>query len=272
MQYLGQHFLKNKAILEKIADSLDLGKGDVVIEIGPGHGELTEVLGGRVWGLGGRVITIEKDRKLVRELKNKIEIRWKRSKDTVEVIEGDALKILKTLPDTLYPKPYKLAGNIPYYITGHLLRILSELEHKPKTITLLIQQEVAERIVARPPRMNLLAAITQSWAEPKIIARAGKRDFSPPPNVDSAIVTLCPKPHAPASPAGGLNPRFFDFLRILFKQPRKTILNNLSAGEKKEAIVAKIARTGIYPGGRPQNLSLKEMQNLFKALYNSRKQ
>jgi 16S rRNA (adenine1518-N6/adenine1519-N6)-dimethyltransferase len=255
MQRLGQHFLKNKEIITKIVNTLHIKSGDIIIEIGPGHGELTEQL-------VTRIIAVEKDRQLAHYLKKKFE-----NKKNIEIIDGDILKLLPSLvADYLLPVTnYKVVGNIPYYITGHLLRILSELEHKPETITLLIQKEVAERIVAEPPSMNLLAAVTQSWAEPKIIAHVRRKEFFPPPQVDSAVITLSPKPHS-------LNPRYFAFLRTLFKQPRKTIVNNLMTDDEfqmtKGELTQKLQEINIDPGARPQNLSLTEIQNLFAALYN----
>src|SRR4030043_2274654 len=156
---LGQNFLMNKFKLRKIADALEFKKGDTIIEIGPGHGELTKEI--RNKNKEVKIITIEKDEKLAKDLKNKI-YNLKLDKN-IEVIEGDALKILPTL-NTKYKiqnKKYKLVGNIPYYITGYLLRILGGLKLKPSIIVLTIQKEVAQRICVRPPHMNLLAASVQ---------------------------------------------------------------------------------------------------------------
>lgn len=281
MQRLGQHFLKNKAVLEKIADSLNPKRDDIVIEIGPGHGELTkELLQHPV-----HVIAIEKDRRLADLLKRNAKLLISNDKSNpndqmskLEVQTGNALKILPSLIRNLKlgigHSNYKVVGNIPYYITGYLLRILSELERKPETITLLIQKEVAERITAKPPHLNLLAAVTQSWAKPTIIARVGKKDFSPPPKVDSAVITLIPRgTHGlPAQAGYPLNPRYFEFLRVLFKQPRKTTANNLAVIYSNKAVISgKLRDLNINPSVRPQNLSLGEIQNLFTALYNLKK-
>ena len=177
MAKLGQHFLKNKTKLRKIVEALELKDGDVVIEIGPGHGELTDELRSANHKL--KIIAIEKDEELAESLKEK----FKNNKN-IKIIEGDALKLLPQLTDdqrlTIYDKRlttdnYKIAGNIPYYITGYLFRILGELENKPSLIVLLIQKEVAERVCARPPKMSLLAASVQFWAEPKIISNVSKK-------------------------------------------------------------------------------------------------
>ncbi len=278
MQRLGQHFLKNKRILEKIVDALNIKSGDVIVEIGPGHGELTKKLLERPV----TVVAIEKDLRLVDLLTKNFKVQISNSKSNpksqlpkLNVINADALKALPSLTENLSFDicHLKLVGNIPYYITGHLLRILSELEHKPEIITLLIQKEVAERVVAHPPKMNLLAAVTQSWSEPKIIARVGKKDFSPPPKVDSAVITLVPK--SPLSTPSTRGTEYYPFLRILFQQPRKTIANNLTAKSKfqisKDELTQELKQININPGDRPQNLSLAEIQNLFATLYNERK-
>ena len=185
---LGQQFIKNKTANEKIIAALDLKPEKTVIEIGPGEGALTFPLLKK----GARVIAIEKDLLLVERLK----VGGKRK--NLEIINGDILKILPELPLTLHPKlsNYKLVGNIPYYITGKLLRILSELENKPSLTILMIQKEVAERLTAKPPKMNLLAAAVQFWAEPKIIFTLKPTDFNPLPKVDSAAIKLTPLPSA----------------------------------------------------------------------------
>ena len=178
-KYLGQHFLKNKSVVEKIISVLQLQEGDNVIEIGAGHGELTlELLKHPI-----DLVAIEKDKELAEELKNK-SASWRTK---LKIIEGDALKFLKIGSPV---GEWKLVGNIPYYITGHLLRIVSELEKKPFITILTVQKEVAERIIAEPPKMNRLAAITQFWADPQIIAVLSPNNFDPPPEVESAIIKL----------------------------------------------------------------------------------
>lgn len=249
---LGQHFLINRRVLEKIAAALCIKSGETVIEIGPGHGELTELLVDKF--LVFRIIAVEKDKHLYEHLKNKFE-----NQKEVKIIEGDILKLLNPLTKSykLKTKIYKLTGNIPYYITGYLLRLIGELENKPELIILTIQKEVAERITAEPPKMNLLAASVQFWAEPEIIGIIPKKDFKPTPKVNSAIIKLVPKSHI-------LNSKFYyPFIKILFKQPRKTILNNLRAGGwDKEKIQVICEKLEINPNLRPQNLSLGQIAKL----------
>src|SRR3990167_9050292 len=219
--YLGQHFLINKKKIEKIIEALDLKSGDVVVEIGPGKGALTIPLCENCQKLGCKIIAVEKDKDLADDLKNKI---YDLGLDkNIEIIEGDALKTLPRLihNSELRIKNYKIVGNIPYYITGYLLRILGELENKPSLIVLTIQKEVAQRVCAKPPKMNLLAASIQFWAEPKIIGSVSKKDFWPIPKVDSAIIKLTPLTLLVRSSIQCNKEKYYEFIKILFKQPRK---------------------------------------------------
>lgn len=272
-RYLGQHFLINKRQLRKFVGALEIKPGDTIIEIGPGHGELTLLLARNFqFPISNfQIIAIEKDKKLVQVLQKKFA-----SDKNIKIIEGDALKILPELCFKFQVSGFKITGNIPYYITGRLLRILAELKPKPKLIVLIIQKEVARRIIAKPPRMNLLAASVQFWAEPEIIDYIPKRDVRPQPKVDSAIITLMPTSAGKQIDAD----RYYRLIRLLFKQPRKTIINNLVAGIKypafanalagrqvlrakdKEEIIKKLIKFGINPSDRPQNLSIKQIQQL----------
>jgi len=279
MPKLGQHFLINKKKIKKIIEALELKKGDTIIEIGPGHGELTEKL--KVKSLKLKVIAIEKDKKLAGAIRNLIEIQ--KLRNYVEIIEGDALKILLKLTKSykLKTKSYKIVGNIPYYITGRLLRILSELENKPSLIVLTVQKEVAERLIAQPPKMNLLAASVQFWAKPEIIGYISKKDFRPAPKVDSAIIKLeadrCGSMRKLEADRCGLKQNYYRLIKILFKQPRKTILNNILEAEKRgfmriiEAdkrgfLTKKLHKIVINPQDRPQNLTIKQIIKLSSIL------
>lgn len=260
MVKLGQHFLKNKNKIKKIVEALELKSGDVVIEIGPGHGELTNEL--RIMNNELRIIAIEKDRELVKLLRNKF-----KTDKNIEIIEGDVLKILPNLIKNLKLETisYKIVGNIPYYITGYLLRIIGELKNKPELSVLTVQKEVAERTVAEPPKNNLLAASVQFWAEPEIIDYVPKSDFEPQPKVDSAIVALRPRNKR------GINAeqrvRYYKFIKILFKQPRKTILNNLRLmADNPQLLMEKLQKLGINSQNRPQNLTLEQIIRLSELI------
>ncbi|MDP1538977.1 MAG: 16S rRNA (adenine(1518)-N(6)/adenine(1519)-N(6))-dimethyltransferase RsmA [bacterium] len=276
-KYFGQHFLKNKNKIKKIIEALDLKSGDKVIEIGPGHGELTFAVIKKLSNLvikNFKIIAIEKDKKLADILKKSIETKWKFNGNSIEIIQGDVLKILPNLITQLPNYPitnYKIIGNIPYYITGYLLRVLAELERKPSLIVLTIQKEVAQRIIAESPRMNLLAASVQFWAEPEIIGYISKKDFRPVPKVDSAIIKLIPFIETITRDSIEKE-KYYRFTKILFRQPRKTILNNLINAElrrnlrgttqKKEEVIQKLHQIGINPSDRPQNLNIEQILKL----------
>jgi 16S rRNA (adenine1518-N6/adenine1519-N6)-dimethyltransferase len=281
MQKLGQHFLKNAAALEKIAAAVAPADGELIIEIGPGHGELTIPLIQALQKVDGRIFCIEKDQALIAELKIFAEKENSAGNaGHMNIIEGDALKLLPEVVSgfslnltqeatkaAAHPVRYKIAGNIPYYITGKLLRIISELEHKPERTVLLIQKEVAERICAAPPDMNRLAASVQFWANARVIAHVPRKDFSPPPDVDSAVIVLDKKD---AEDAPLIEPAlYYRAVRAIFAQPRKTILNNVSdaarEGAKKDTIAVRLQKIGVDPGARPQDLDMEQIVAVAKA-------
>lgn len=257
-QKLGQHFLINEKVLQKIASALELEKNDVVIEIGPGHGELTDALL-QIANNEAQIIAIEKDPVLAQALTEKY-----RNQKNIQIIEGDAREKLEAISSKL-KAPYKLAGNIPYYLTGFLFRIVGELPQKPSNIVFTIQKEVAERIATAPPKMSLIAASIQIWAEPKIISIIPKRDFLPTPKVDSAILQLIPHKNMP--PKEKME-KYYRLIKIIFKQPRKTILNNLSfgLGRPKSELEEELAKIGIPPEERPSFLSANQLLELINFL------
>ncbi len=261
---LGQHFLKNKSVIPKIVAALELKAGETVIEIGPGEGALTFPLLEKCRTVGCKLIAIEKDRELVDKLKS-LKVAG------LEIIGGDALEVLPTLiHNSSFVIPgFKLVGNIPYYITGHLLRVIGELENKPALSVLMIQKEVAERVCAAPPKMNLLAAATQIWAEPEIIARLKPKDFDPPPKVDSAVIKLTTQQLTTKDSglrAAGYTPRaeYYKLIKLIFKQPRKTAVNNLTNGLKitKKEAVELVKSVGLPENARPQDFRLKQLIEL----------
>jgi 16S rRNA (adenine1518-N6/adenine1519-N6)-dimethyltransferase len=258
---LGQNFLTDKNKIRNIVSALDLKNGDTVIEIGPGHGEITKELGIRSKGLGIKIIAIEKDERLAEKFREDI----KTDGNNIEIITGDALKILPQLVinHLLQTTHYKLVGNIPFYITGFLLRVLSELDKKPDTMVLTLQKEVAERICARSPKMNLLAASVQYWANPEIVEIIPKKYFNPIPKVDSAVIRMTMKKPERKKDR---QENYYKFIKILFKQPRKTILNNLSVKKgSAEANIGKLRNLGIDPALRPQDLSTENIAQLSES-------
>ena len=250
--------MKDTSVLEKIAAAIDIAPTDIVVEIGPGHGELTE----HILKFGPeKIIAIERDEKLATSLREQVT-----SKSGLEIIRGDALKILPKVPITyhLKPKTFKIAGNIPYYITGKLLRTIGELKEKPSLTVLTIQKEVAERLCAEPPEMNLLAASVRFWGEPKIIRTISRNAFRPRPKVESAIIQIVTRETSTSEEESA---KYYAFIKALFKQPRKTILNNLTDGSNhtKKEVEKFLVSHGVEPKLRPQNLDIDTINNLSQS-------
>ncbi len=255
MHRLGQHFLKNRGVIKAIVAALEITPKDTIIEIGSGLGTLTFPLADACARLGCRLIAIEKDKKLFEELVTK-----KKELGKSEIVCGDALTLINSFTHEL--ENWKLVGNIPYYITGRLLRTIGESKRKPILSILMLQREVAERISAAPPRMNLLAAATQIWAAPHIIARLTPQDFSPPPKISSAVIALETR-RAPQLEGADLK-NYYRFIRALFKQPRKTVWNNLRAGLSisETALARLLNEAHISKNARPQDIPLSVLIKL----------
>ena len=253
---LGQHFLKNKEKIKKIINALEISQNDFILEVGPGHGELTKEILKKSKNKKVFVLGIEKDKKLVLKLRK--EIKNKKFK----ILCRDILKILPKIKNFLPENSnFKIVGNIPYYLTGKLLRILSKLETKPVFSVFTLQKEVGERIVSKPPNNNKLSAILNFWAEPKIITYISKNDFYPRPKIDSIVLKLITK-----NQKLKINEKlYYKTVNILFKQPRKTILNNIllelkiKNPKEKEELFQKIQSLGINPLYRPQNIGENEI-------------
>lgn len=249
---LGQHFLVNPRVLDKIVAAAEISKNDVVLEVGPGTGNLTKKLAEKA----GKVIAIEKDRRLIELLKETFK------NTNVEIAEGDILKLdietlFKNSKLEIGNSDYKVVGNIPYYITSHFLRTVFEKWPRPKLIVLTVQKEVAQRIVAKPPRMNLLALSVQFFSEPKIIGYISKKNFRPRPKVDSAIIKLIPKEKPAVDPE-----KFFKLVRTGFSQKRKQLKNNLYKvlGHKTIEILNK---AGVAPKARTEELSISDWLKIY---------
>lgn len=255
MQKLGQHFLLQRGATRKIVDALSIEEGDTILEIGGGHGELTVPLAEACTAHNARLISIERDGELVTHL------RTQEALSHAQIIYGD---VLHELPKLVHGEieNYKIVGNIPYYLTGRLFRILGALTPKPSRTVLMIQKEVALRLTAHPPHMNRLAAAVQFWAEPRTLFFVPRTHFNPPPEVDSAVVALTRKslPHELVALQG----RYEETMRMLFSQPRKTILNNLTdaaqfSGRNKKEVAQLLQDAGIDPTLRPQNETIDDI-------------
>lgn len=249
---LGQNFLRDRRYLGGIVRALGLDREDDVLEIGPGTGVLTAALA----EVAREVIAVELDPHLVSLLREEFA-----GEHNVRVLEGDALH---TDPADLFPGPYKLAGNIPYYITGPILRHYLETERQPQVIVLMVQREVAQRMTALPGHLSLLGVSVQFYGHPSIVARVPRRAFLPAPKVDSAIVKVVP--HAPPVPLT-LRDQFFALARAGFGTKRKTLGNALSIGLglPRDETRSLLAMAGLDEIRRAETLSLQEWAALTRA-------
>jgi len=246
---LGQHFLIDEEVLERITSAAELAPGDVIVEVGPGLGVLTRELAQKA----GRVIAIELDNKLAAALKQTLA-----PFDNVTIINDDVLKIEpRDLANT-----YKLVANLPYYITSPVLRHFLEASAKPRVMILMVQKEVAEAIVAEPGKMSLLSVSVQFYGEPRIIGPVPAQCFYPAPKVDSAILRIDPSPQPRVAVAD--EGSFFALVRAGFTTPRKQIANSLAQGlgVSKAEVLPLLERADIVPQRRAETLSLEEWARL----------
>lgn len=254
LKRLGQNFLIDKIVLKKIIQAADLKKSDIVLETGPGIGTLTQELAKKA----KKVVAIEKDKKMVQILKETL-----RGIKNARVIEGDVLKM--KFPNYQLPTTnYKLIANLPYYIVSPVIRkFLESLGTRPSKMVLMVQKEVAQRICAKPPDMNLSAASVQFYAKPKILFYVSKNSFWPKPKVDSALIKIIPRK---LSTRPGLVVLFFKIVKAGFSQPRKQLVNNLSKMLKldKEKVKKWLLENGIKPSQRAETLTVKDWIRLTK--------
>lgn len=258
-QKLGQHFLTNTEVPEIMTAALELAAGDTVIEVGPGHGELTQAIVAAIEKANlkdVKLVAVERDEALAAGVRERF-----KEYGFFEVIEADILEFLGgPAGEALTKNGYKLIGNIPYYLTGHLLRVVGEREIQPALTVLMTQKEVAERMAANPPRMNRLAAAVQFWAKTKLLVKVGKEEFDPPPLVDSAVILL----EALQPKTASEKEMYYALIRKLFAQPRKTILNNLGGKdpEAKKKVLAALEKFSLPADARSQDLSVEQISEL----------
>ena len=254
LKRLGQNFLIDKSVLKKIIESANLKADDVVLEIGPGIGTLTQELAKRV----KKVIAIERDQKMCQILKKMLDY-W--NVGNVEIVQGDVLQI-KNLK--LKIKNYKLVANLPYYIISPVIRKFLENKFSPKEMILMVQKEVAQRICAKPPEMSLLAISVQLYAKSEILFYVPKNSFWPQPKVDGAILKITPLTDTNRKL---INTKlFFKIVKAGFSQPRKQLCNSLANGLKltKEQVKEWLLKNGVEPSQRAETLSVEDWIKLTK--------
>lgn len=251
---LGQNFLHDPNTLEKIVAMAELTPGSSVLEIGPGTGNLTRLLAEQA----GRLTAIELDDRLVPLLRETFA-----AQPHVTIVHGDILDV--DLVDVLGTDPYTVVANLPYYITSAILRHLLETEHHPQRIVITVQREVAERIIAEPGDMSLLAVSVQFYGQPELVMRLNPSVFWPRPDVESAVLRIDvydqPKVDVPDTAL------FFRLVRAGFSQKRKQLRNSLSGGLRISKAQADdlLNAGGVASQRRAETLSLEEWAALTRA-------
>ena len=253
---LGQNFLLDANILRQIVRAADVTPDDLVIEVGPGAGTLTEQL-----TLTARhVIAVELDQNLVAILRQTFVDR-----PNVTIVHADVLQLdIDTLLAAQPSLAYEVVANLPYYITSAAIRKFLDHRHKPSLMVLMVQQEVAQRILAKPGELSLLAVSVQYYAAPTLVMRLPAGAFYPAPTVDSALVRL----DVHAQPRTVSPQRFFQVVSAGFSQKRKQLRNSLagglriSTGESEDLLRG----AGIDPQRRAQTLTLEEWERLATSL------
>jgi len=259
----GQNFLVDETAVKKIIQAAEIKKGETVFEIGPGTGTLTQAL----VDAGARVIAIEADKDLIAPLK-------KRFGDKIKLIEGDVLQVsLRGVPPrrddvaiseiaSVVELPrndsYKLISNIPYNITSPILERFLTTQPRPSRMVLMVQKEVADRIIAKPPKMSLLSVVCQIYAQCDRIAIVKAGAFRPIPKVDSAIIRL--DLYKPSHPAlHGVDPEKVIYIaKKGFSSKRKQLKSNLGHN-----VVKKLEQLDLNPKIRAQELTVENWIRLL---------
>ena len=241
---LGQHLLTNRGIAFSLAEAGQVSANDTILEVGPGTGMLTAELLKR----GGRVVAIEKDPEMISRLK----VNFEKEIAGFRLLpyEGDARDLT---PDSFFPKErYKIVANIPYYITGELLRSFLTARNQPSRVALLVQKEVAER-VARGKKESILSLSVKAYGIPRYVKSVARGSFNPPPAVDSAILAIESISRRNFEKID--EDLFFWIVKAGFAQKRKTISGNLKKvfGEKARHALS-VAR--VSPGARAEDIPL----------------
>lgn len=258
---LGQHILCDDSIAESIVDAVDISAGNTIVEIGPGTGALTRHIVARADSVGARVLLVEVDEQLARDIERAFG-----TCGHVEVVRADARQLDVTpLIGTAKSGGYKVVGNLPYYAGTPIVRRFLECEAKPETMTVMLQREVAVKMVAAPGRMSLVSLAIQIYATGELMCNVEPACFRPPPKVLSSVVQLLPLTCPAVEPH--LIDAVFRVARVSFRGNRKQLHNSLSVGLGLSVEECKVlgARAGVDTSRRPATLAVREWRNLAQA-------
>ena len=264
---LGQNFLVDPTVPPRIAAAADLAPGDTVIEVGPGLGVLSAELAARLDpAAGGRLLAVELDAALASVLLERMAGFPAFTLVQGDILDRDPADLVRT-PDGTLP-PYKVVANLPYYITSAVLRHFLEAAPPPTALVVMLQREVAERIVARPPAMSLLAVSVQFYGVPRLLFRVPPGAFHPAPKVESAVLRVDVYPPDQRPVGVGDVDAFFTIVRAGFGQRRKQLGNSLATGlgRDKAAVAAALTQAGVDPTRRAETLTLGEWAAISKAV------
>jgi 16S rRNA (adenine1518-N6/adenine1519-N6)-dimethyltransferase len=259
----GQNFLIDASVVEKIVVAAEITKGETVLEIGPGTGVLTEAL----VRAGAHVIAVELDHDMIQPLKDKFG-------DKIELIEGDVLKkgVINSRPD-----PFKIVANIPYNITSAIIEKFLAHEPRPTRMILMVQKEVADRLLAKPPEMSLLSVVCQLYADVSRVAHVKAGSFRPIPKVDSAVVKfeVFPPPLQGGGEGVVVGPeRVIALAKAGFSSPRKQVHHNLLPYVRRlkpaattEDVKSLLISIGLDEKVRAENLKVEDWERIGRELW-----
>lgn len=253
---LGQNFLKSILALRKIVEAGEIKKADIVLEIGPGKGALTA----KLLENSDNVIAIEKDRDLIEFLKEKFKTEIEEKKFTL--IEGNVL----TFEPNILPSKYKIIANIPYNITGAILEKFLTEENQPELMVLMVQNEVAKRIVANDKKESILSVSVKIYGEPKIIMKVPARYFAPAPKVDSAIIKIANISRKKLIDSRIDEKLFWKVIHNAFAHKRKVLTGNLKNFSKNIDWVKVLQEINIKEKSRAEDLSLENWVKLVSSI------
>ncbi|MEI6843289.1 MAG: 16S rRNA (adenine(1518)-N(6)/adenine(1519)-N(6))-dimethyltransferase RsmA [bacterium] len=253
---LGQNFLTSHKIIDDIVLASGAKADDNILEIGPGEGILT----GALLATGSNVVSVEKDDRLIPILSEKFEKEISSGQFTL--IHKDILEI--SSEEIFTGKKYNIVANIPYYITGQIIRQFLESKNQPNSMTLLLQKEVAERIVARDNKESLLSLSVKVYGTPTYVRMVGRGAFSPQPNVDSAVLHISNISKSKLN--GADEKKFFEIIHAGFAHKRKQLLPNLTSLFEKQKLISVFEKINLDQKSRSEDLPLETWVLLTKLL------